>query len=95
MNEKLTGYDLILKYIQDESNKKTIKTDVFKLVFESKSFDAKYFMMTWMDNGLDNKDPNFKEYHAIYFQNLANNKYIEINSSKSPLEVYINDKKIY
>lgn len=66
----------------------------FKFVYDDKVIEAKYDTMFETDNGEELDTPEYEEYNAILFENLATHELFEINYKNLPKELYCNGERI-
>lgn len=80
------GFSELYRYVSKHSN----KTYVF--IYDNKSITATFDCMYESDNGLDEDEAEYEEYHAIGFINLDTRELFEINYSNMPTSIMCGDE---
>ena len=93
-DKEQNGFTAIVDCIDELYDKKQSKTAIFQFVYDDKVIEAKYNTMFETDNGEVFNSPEYEEYNAIAFENLATHELFDLNYKNLPRELYCNGKRI-
>ena len=82
------GFSEVYRYISKHSNK------TYLFIYDSKSITATFDCMYETDNGLEEDEAGYEEYHAIGFLNLETNELFELNYNNMPTSIMCGDEKV-
>lgn len=82
------GFSELYRYVLSHSN------ETYVFVYEDKQITATFDCMYESDNGLDDDEDGYDEYHAIGFLNTDTNELFEVNYSNMPISITCGGNRI-
>lgn len=89
-NINLERFEALLKYVHSHINGRYTLYDN-----EGKSVDAVYDTDYESDNGLDDDEEGYEEYHSIAFKRISDGTLFEVNYHQIPIRALCDDEVIY
>ncbi len=70
------------------------KSETYTLIYDNNTIIATFDCMYESDNGLENNEEGYDEYHAICFLNVDTNELFEINYNNLPTSIMCGENRI-
>ena len=88
------GFTTLVHFLDEAWYDGTVDKYLFKFVYPDSTIEAKYDTMFESDNGEELDSPEYEEYNAILFEDLAMHELFEVNYKNLPQELYCNGERI-
>lgn len=86
--KELNGFSELYCYVLKHS------TEIYTFIYGNDTITATFDCMYESDNGLEDNEDGYDEYHAISFLNSETKELFEINYSNLPTSIMCGDNKI-